>query len=257
LLAGPAWLVYRGIWMSWPIRVITRQLLPGAELPPCSSREGRCPGSWPRASRDVRRREPVGRARRGGAGAPPAARAAHAAGAVSRRRRPPTTRRPEARALAYSCRGTRPRRDLNCRTGRDGGNLTVGSNFTVASQTAGTYTAPGDSAPTGLLVGGSINWSGSNSGGTVSVGSSADVNVGNMTDRSSQQREQPDAHRPYGGQLRVKAAGCTGDRSDAIPSETSRASSTSPARSAHSSVSPPTWRAVPIRWCSRTRTGRR
>jgi hypothetical protein len=62
-----------------------------------------------------------------------------------------------------------------------GGNLTVGSNFTVASQTAGTYTAPGDSAPTGLLVGGSINWSGSNSGGTVSVGSSSDVNVGNMT----------------------------------------------------------------------------
>ena len=62
-----------------------------------------------------------------------------------------------------------------------GGNLTVGSNFTVASQTAGTYTAPGDSAPTGLLVGGSINWSGSNSGGTVSVGSGSDVNVGNLT----------------------------------------------------------------------------
>ena len=62
-----------------------------------------------------------------------------------------------------------------------GGDLTVGSNFTVASQTAGTYTAPGDSVPTGLLVGGSINWSGSNSGGTVSVGSSAYVKVGNMT----------------------------------------------------------------------------
>ncbi len=62
-----------------------------------------------------------------------------------------------------------------------GGNLTVGSNFTVASQTAGTYTAPGDSVPTGLLIGGSINWSGSNSGGTVSVGSSAYVKVGNMT----------------------------------------------------------------------------
>ncbi len=62
-----------------------------------------------------------------------------------------------------------------------GGNLTVGSNFTAASQTAGTYTAPGDSVPTGLLIGGSINWSGSNSGGTVSVGSSAYVKVGNMT----------------------------------------------------------------------------
>ena len=34
--------------------------------------------------------------------------------------------------------------------------------------------------PTGLLVGGSINWAGSNSGGTVSVGSSAYVKVGNM-----------------------------------------------------------------------------
>ena len=62
-----------------------------------------------------------------------------------------------------------------------GGNLTVGSNFTVASQTAGTYTASGDSRPTGLLVGGSINWAGSNSGGTVNVGSSAYVKVGNMT----------------------------------------------------------------------------
>ena len=62
-----------------------------------------------------------------------------------------------------------------------GGNLTVGSNFTVASQTAGTYTASGDSRPTGLLVGGSINWAGSNSGGAVNVGSSAYVKVGNMT----------------------------------------------------------------------------
>ncbi len=62
-----------------------------------------------------------------------------------------------------------------------GGNLAVGSNFTVASQTAGTYTAPGDSRPTGLLVGGKINWAGSNSGGTVSVGSSAYVKVGDMT----------------------------------------------------------------------------
>ena len=51
----------------------------------------------------------------------------------------------------------------------------------MASQTAGTYTAPGDSVPTGLLVGGSINWAGSNSGGAVNVGSSAYVKVGNMT----------------------------------------------------------------------------
>ncbi len=62
-----------------------------------------------------------------------------------------------------------------------GGNLTFGSNFTVASQTAGTFTASGDAHPTGLLVGGSINWSGSNSGGALSVGSSAYAKVGNMT----------------------------------------------------------------------------
>ena len=62
-----------------------------------------------------------------------------------------------------------------------GGNLAVGSNFTVASQTAGTYTASGDSRPTGLLVGGSINWAGSNSGGQVSVRSNAYVKVGDMT----------------------------------------------------------------------------
>ena len=62
-----------------------------------------------------------------------------------------------------------------------GGNLTVGNNFTVASQTAGTFTASGDSQPTGLLVGGSINWSGSNSGGAVNVDSNAYVKVGNMT----------------------------------------------------------------------------
>jgi large repetitive protein len=62
-----------------------------------------------------------------------------------------------------------------------GGNLAIGSNFTVASQTAGTFTASGDAHPTGLLVGGGINWSGSNSGGALNVGSSAYVKVGNMT----------------------------------------------------------------------------
>ena len=98
-----------------------------------------------------------------------------------------------------------------------GGNLTVGSNFTVASQTAGTYTAPGDSVPTGLLVGGSINWSGSNSGGTVSVGSSAYVKVGNMTGSIIPDNGNNPTHIvPTAKQLRVKAAGSTGDRSDAI-----------------------------------------
>ena len=62
-----------------------------------------------------------------------------------------------------------------------GGNLTVGSNFTAAAQTAGTFTASGDAHPTGLLVGGNVNWSASNSGGAVNVGSSAYVKVGDMT----------------------------------------------------------------------------
>ncbi len=62
-----------------------------------------------------------------------------------------------------------------------GGNLTIGNDFTVASQTAGTFTASGDAHPTGLLVGGSVNWSASNSSGAVNVGSSGYVKVGNMT----------------------------------------------------------------------------
>ena len=62
-----------------------------------------------------------------------------------------------------------------------GGNLTVGSNFGVANQTAGTFTASGDAHATGLLVGGRVNWPGSNSGGAVNVGSSAYVKVGDMT----------------------------------------------------------------------------
>lgn len=98
-----------------------------------------------------------------------------------------------------------------------GGNLTVGSNFTAASQTAGTYTAPGDSVPTGLLVGGSINWAGSNSGGTVSVGSSAYVKVGNMTGSIIPSNgKQPDARLPDREQLRVKTTGRPGDLSAAI-----------------------------------------
>ena len=62
-----------------------------------------------------------------------------------------------------------------------GGNLTVGSNFGVANQTAGTFTASGDAHPTGLLVGGRVNWSGSNSGGAVNVNSGGYVKVGDMT----------------------------------------------------------------------------
>ena len=106
-----------------------------------------------------------------------------------------------------------------------GGNLTVGSNFTVASQTAGTYTASGDSVPTGLLVGGSINWAGSNSGGAVNVGSSAYVKVANMKVGDTtgsiipNNGNNPTHIVPYRGQLRVKAAGRTFGRSAANLSE--------------------------------------
>ncbi len=63
-----------------------------------------------------------------------------------------------------------------------GGNLTFGSaTFSVATQTAGSYTAPGDSRPTGLLIGGNVNWAGSSSSGTVSVQSSSYVKLGDLT----------------------------------------------------------------------------
>jgi choice-of-anchor A domain-containing protein/uncharacterized repeat protein (TIGR01451 family) len=63
-----------------------------------------------------------------------------------------------------------------------GGNLSFGSGtFNLATQTAGTFTASGDSLPTGLLIGGSINWAGSGSSGTVSVQSSSYVKLGDLT----------------------------------------------------------------------------
>ena len=63
-----------------------------------------------------------------------------------------------------------------------GGNLTLGSgSFNLASQTPGTFTAPGDGRPTGLLVNGNVNWAASDSDGTVNVLSSDYVKVGDMT----------------------------------------------------------------------------
>jgi large repetitive protein len=63
-----------------------------------------------------------------------------------------------------------------------GGNLTFGSGtFNLATQTAGTFTAPGDSKPTGLLVGGNINWAGSASNGAVDVLSSSYIKLGDLT----------------------------------------------------------------------------
>ena len=62
-----------------------------------------------------------------------------------------------------------------------GGNLSFGpASFNVATQTQGSFTASGDSKPTGLLVGGNINWSGSSSTGSVNVQSSY-MKIGNMT----------------------------------------------------------------------------
>ena len=101
-----------------------------------------------------------------------------------------------------------------------GGNLTVGSNFGVASQTAGTFTASGDAHPTGLLVGGSVNWSASNSGGAVNVGSSGYVKVGNMTGSVIPNNGGNPTHIvPHRGQLRVKATDRAEGRSAAILGE--------------------------------------
>ena len=62
-----------------------------------------------------------------------------------------------------------------------GGNLTFGSGtFNVATQTAGSFTASGDAQPTGLLVGGSVNWASVPSSGTLGVQSNSYVKIGNM-----------------------------------------------------------------------------
>jgi len=63
-----------------------------------------------------------------------------------------------------------------------GGNLAFGSGtFGVATTTAGSFTASGDSRPTGLLVGGNVNWSGTSSTGTLSVQNNSYVKIGDMT----------------------------------------------------------------------------
>ncbi len=63
-----------------------------------------------------------------------------------------------------------------------GGNLTVGtSNFNVASQNGGTFTAADDAHPTGLLVGGKVNWASGGSNSAINVQSNDYVKIGNMT----------------------------------------------------------------------------
>ncbi|HUK72139.1 MAG TPA: collagen-binding domain-containing protein, partial [Streptosporangiaceae bacterium] len=63
-----------------------------------------------------------------------------------------------------------------------GGNLTLGtSSFNVASQNGGTFTASGDAHPTGLLVGGNVNWASGGSNSAVNVQSNDYVKIGDMT----------------------------------------------------------------------------
>jgi len=66
-----------------------------------------------------------------------------------------------------------------------GGNLAFGpgtlGSFNVATTTAGSFTASGDAQPTGLLVGGTVNWAGSSSTGTLNVQKNGYVKIGNMT----------------------------------------------------------------------------
>jgi choice-of-anchor A domain-containing protein/uncharacterized repeat protein (TIGR01451 family) len=63
-----------------------------------------------------------------------------------------------------------------------GGNLTFGSgSFNVATQSAGSFTASGDSQPTGLLVGGSVNWAAIPASGNLNVQSNSYVKIGNLT----------------------------------------------------------------------------
>ncbi|HZC25669.1 MAG TPA: collagen-binding domain-containing protein, partial [Actinopolymorphaceae bacterium] len=67
--------------------------------------------------------------------------------------------------------------ELEVRRASSGG----GNVYDVASQTAGTFTAPGDARPTGLLVGGRMDWAGSAGNGYLFVRTNGYVKVGNLT----------------------------------------------------------------------------
>ncbi len=60
-----------------------------------------------------------------------------------------------------------------------GGILTMNGDYRVANNSPGGFTAPGDTRPTGLLVGGMVNFAGST--GKVTVNQSAYVHVGNLS----------------------------------------------------------------------------
>ena len=82
-----------------------------------------------------------------------------------------------------------------------GGNLTIGTQgFNVATHTAGTFTAPGDAHPTGLLVNGNVNWAGSGSNGAVNVQLNDYVKVGDMTGSAVAQSGSGPTHVVRAGQ---------------------------------------------------------
>ncbi|MFG3172480.1 collagen-binding domain-containing protein [Streptomyces sp. NPDC048200] len=63
-----------------------------------------------------------------------------------------------------------------------GGDLHFGDNYNVALHTPGTFTAPGDSQPTPLLVGGAVDHAGSSASGVLRVLQNGYVKVGDMTE---------------------------------------------------------------------------
>jgi choice-of-anchor A domain-containing protein len=62
-----------------------------------------------------------------------------------------------------------------------GGNLSFGAGYNVATHTPGTFTAPGDSNPTALLVGGRIDYTDSSPAGVLKVLQNGYLKVGDMT----------------------------------------------------------------------------
>ncbi|MFJ4893817.1 collagen-binding domain-containing protein [Streptomyces sp. NPDC088788] len=62
-----------------------------------------------------------------------------------------------------------------------GGDLTFGQGYNVALNTPGTFTAPGDTRPTALLVGGAVNYPASSPSGVLKVLQDGYVKIGDMT----------------------------------------------------------------------------
>ncbi|MEV5611948.1 choice-of-anchor A family protein [Streptomyces sp. NPDC052225] len=62
-----------------------------------------------------------------------------------------------------------------------GGDLTIGPGYNVALNDTGTYTAPGDSSPTALIVGGRINYTDSAQDGVLKVLRDGYVKIGDLS----------------------------------------------------------------------------